>query len=71
MDSDSTLTRYDFIILLITLFSTLLVFILDLFFIYIPMNRTERKIELVADDLEIAVETILKLARDLENNNTE
>ena len=71
MDNDSTLTRYDFIILLITLFSTLLVFILDLFFVYIPMNRTERKIELVSEDLEIAVETILKLARDLENNNTD
>ena len=49
----------------------MLVFILDLFFVYIPMNRTERKIELVSEDLEIAVETILKLARDLENNNTD
>lgn len=65
-----TLTRYDFIILIIAIFSTLLGFILNLFFVYIPMNRTERKIELVSEDLELAVTTLIKIARDIENNQT-
>lgn len=65
-----TLSRYDYIILIITIFTTLLGFILDLYFVYIPMNRTERKIEIASNDLELAVTTLLKIARDLENNQT-
>jgi hypothetical protein len=53
-------------LLLVTIFGFVVFFILEIFFLYVPTIRTEAKIELVSNDLEAAIDILLKTARDVE-----